>query len=90
MRLLDTYRLAWYNAETLWLFTASDIKSIMIPNHGFWHIQYAVWLSLWIQDCHCSVSDLEIPDTIFLDVDQSIGLVYQQPKKKGGHSRRSY
>ena len=35
MRLLDTYRSAWYTAETLWLFTASDIKSIMTPTMAF-------------------------------------------------------
>ena len=35
MRLIDTYHAAWHHAETLWLFTASDIKAIIIPTMAF-------------------------------------------------------
>ena len=35
MRRIDTYHSAWYHAETLWLFTASDIKSIIVPTMAF-------------------------------------------------------
>ncbi|KAF6241866.1 hypothetical protein HO173_000578 [Letharia columbiana] len=35
MRLANACRSAWYHGKTLWLFTASDIKSIVIPTMAF-------------------------------------------------------